>query len=63
MKSNASAVRVALEIDSTRYDFLSALAKVRGLSVAALISLFLTSGLNHPLVASSHTEALFCPKG
>lgn len=48
MKSNASAVRVNLKIDRNRYEFLSALATVRGKSVEELISIFLANGLNHP---------------
>ena len=48
MKSKKSAVRVALEIDATRYDYLTALAKIRGKTVAELTSSFLTERLNHP---------------
>ena len=48
MKSSKSAVRVALKIDATRYDYLAALAKVRGLTVSQLASSFLAERLNHP---------------
>lgn len=45
MKSSKSAVRVALKIDATRYDYLAALAKVRGLTVSQLASSFLAERL------------------
>jgi hypothetical protein len=39
MKSNISAVRVALEIDRDRHDYLAALAVRRGKTVAELASI------------------------
>ena len=48
MKSNESAVRVALEIDRDRYDYLAALAALRGKTASELVSIFLAEGLNHP---------------
>ena len=48
MKSNASAVRVALEIDRDRYYYLVALAALRGITASELASIFLANGLNHP---------------
>lgn len=48
MKSSASAVLVDLKIDRNRYEFLYALASVRGKSVEELVSIFLANGLNHP---------------
>ena len=49
MKSNESAVRVALEIDCDRYDYLAALAAIRGKTVEELTSIFLAKGLNQPV--------------
>ena len=52
MKSSASAVRVAIKIDSNRYELLSALAALRGKTVEELISFFLANGLIHPAAES-----------
>lgn len=48
MQSKESVVRVALEIDRDRADYLTALAALRGVSVETLTKFFLVDRLNHP---------------